>query len=287
MIYRVRLAKDTRTGKEVVVKYYKDTSRSQDFNKQSKELIVREKMMLKQCKGPGVIEFYNEPDEVEIPYKKSTANFHYIVLEHLSGETLHDIINKLPMDEQTACFIFVKIMKIIERIHSAGVAHLNLRPENIMIDSSGHFKIIDFGLAADLAGDDGEGKIKHYNGKSCYNSPQIVSKVPYTGYSADAFALGVILFAMVCKMEPFDDSSSNSAYSLFYTRSYEKYWKSVESQTKMILSAELQSLLTGLFIYEPHERLTVVEALSHEWVTKNNTLSEEDMRNFIKKQCAL
>jgi serine/threonine protein kinase len=91
-------------------------------------------------------------------------------------------------------------------MHSKGIAHLDIKSENILVDPSDYtLKICDFGLAQCLTCNNG--KLNDPLGTEGYISPQIVERVPYLGEAADLFAAAVSL--MVCRngKPPFSHAS--------------------------------------------------------------------------------
>ena len=78
---------------------------------------------------------------------------HYLVMEYVDGETLHQRLEKgrLPLDQ--ALEYAIQIADALDKTHRQGVVHRDLKPGNIMITKSG-VKLLDFGLAK-LKGDAG------------------------------------------------------------------------------------------------------------------------------------
>ena len=65
--------------------------------------------------------------------------------------------------------------------HAAGVAHRDLKVDNILLDHQGNLKISDFGLCGPLEGRDGSGKLKTYCGTKSYMAPEIHQNKGYVG----------------------------------------------------------------------------------------------------------
>lgn len=78
-------------------------------------------------------------------------NTEYIVMEKIEGSSLKEIImSKNEMKLQEIMDIFLKIIKIVSKIHKNKILHLDINPKNIMLDKNMNVKIIDFGLSKKL-----------------------------------------------------------------------------------------------------------------------------------------
>ena len=70
-------------------------------------------------------------------------------MEHCSGGDLFDhIVDRGHLTEEEAARLFSQILDVLEYIHSQGICHRDVKPENMLLDSEGNLKIIDFGLSA-------------------------------------------------------------------------------------------------------------------------------------------
>ena len=82
----------------------------------------------------------------------------YIAQELIEGgELFHYIANSGPFKEQECKYFFMQMLQGIHHIHSKGFCHRDLKPENILLTADYNIKIIDFGFASPLQGEDGSG----------------------------------------------------------------------------------------------------------------------------------
>jgi len=82
----------------------------------------------------------------------------------------------------------------MRHLHNKNIVHLDLKPENLMIDNNLNLKISDFGAATNK----NINELRMNSGSRVYVAPEVLERrIPYDGKSADIFAIGVILFVIV------------------------------------------------------------------------------------------
>ena len=131
----------------------------------------------------------------------------FISMEYVPGEDLKSFIKRARrLDIGAAVAIAIQVCEGLAEAHRLGVVHRDLKPGNIMIDNEGSAKIMDFGIARSLLekGITGEGRV--------VGTPEYISPEQIEGKAADRqsdlYALGVILFEMVCGTYPFEGDTS-------------------------------------------------------------------------------
>ena len=70
--------------------------------------------------------------------------------------------------------------------------------ENLVLDKNFDIKVVDLGLAAKIESSHADGFLRGVIGTGGHQAPEILLKLPHSGLNADLFALGVIMFQMVC-----------------------------------------------------------------------------------------
>ena len=98
----------------------------------------------------------------------------YIVQELVSGGELYDYIVRTGAFSEKICRVyFDQLLNCLEHIHSRGLAHLDLKLENILLSEADNFKIkvIDFGLAEPL-----EGLARTKKGTQGYLAPEVLTQ---------------------------------------------------------------------------------------------------------------
>ena len=128
---------------------------------------------------------------------------YYITMEYVSGEDLKSLIHRigaLPVGK--AVSIGKQVCEGLSEAHRLGVVHRDLKPQNVMIDSEGNARIMDFGIARSLTarGITGAGVM--------IGTPEYMSPEQVDGKEADPrsdiYSLGIILFEMLTGHVPFE-----------------------------------------------------------------------------------
>mmetsp|Transcript_23008 Transcript_23008/g.37884 ORF Transcript_23008/g.37884 Transcript_23008/m.37884 type:complete len:491 (+) Transcript_23008:230-1702(+) len=189
----------------------------------------------------------------------------YIIMELMSGGELFDyVVKKGTLTEEEAARIVRKVTDALVYMHSKNVIHRDLKPENLLLarnPRSSHdieVKIIDFGLSKILVD---TSVASTFLGTRGYLAPEIIQRRHYTK-SVDAWALGVIVFVLLCGCLPFDDDCQNIPSSpdlrARFTLRFPRWAKD--------LSTSAKDLLSHLLDVDSRRRYTAEQALDHPWV---------------------
>jgi 5'-AMP-activated protein kinase catalytic alpha subunit len=132
----VRLAVDTNTGESWAIKIIdKDRLEKEHLHEQLKREIV-------------ILKALNHPNVVFMKEVMQTKNHIYIVLELVTGgELFGELCQARRFDEERARKYFQQLIVGLHHCHTNGVAHRDLKLENLLLDSQGVLKINDFGLS--------------------------------------------------------------------------------------------------------------------------------------------
>jgi serine/threonine protein kinase len=133
----------------------------------------------------------------------------YLAMEFVEGEPLTDVLEReraLPAPRAAA--IFLQVADALQAAHDLGIVHRDLKPDNIMLararDGSDVVKVVDFGIAKAVAGDDTQKVTKTglVVGTPEFMSPEQLSGDKLDGRS-DLYALALVLFKMLTGKLPF------------------------------------------------------------------------------------
>ena len=139
-----------------------------------------------------------------------------IVMELVRGHTLRQRLDEGPVDPWLAANIAAQVCGALAVAHAAGLVHRDIKPANILLSEDGRVKVGDFGIAkaAESADLTQEGS---FLGTAKYLAPEQVEAGPVDGRT-DLYALGVVLYEMLCGRVPFEgDSSSSTALARLHS----------------------------------------------------------------------
>eukprot|EP00571_Detonula_confervacea_P011372 CAMPEP_0172302948 /NCGR_PEP_ID=MMETSP1058-20130122/4584_1 /TAXON_ID=83371 /ORGANISM="Detonula confervacea, Strain CCMP 353" /LENGTH=457 /DNA_ID=CAMNT_0013013619 /DNA_START=165 /DNA_END=1541 /DNA_ORIENTATION=- len=199
----------------------------------------------------------------------------YIIMELMSGGELFDyVVQKGTLTEEEASRIVRKVTSALVYMHSRNVIHRDMKPENLLLahkPRSSHdieVKIIDFGLSKILSDSP---VASSFLGTRGYLAPEMIQRRDYTK-SVDAWALGVVIFVLLCGCLPFDDDCQSIPSSpdlrMKFTLRFPRWAKD--------LSHSAKDLLNHLLDIDSQRRYTAEQAMEHPWV-KGVTASKDSL----------
>ena len=268
----VKLGVHRITHKKVAIKIL---DKSKIESRDDLERIIREMQILIEMHNPFVIKVYKIYED---------KNNFLIIMEYCEGgELFNYIVKKKRLSEEESSYFFYQLINGIEYIHSKGIAHRDLKPENLLLSKNKILKIIDFGLSNFY---DGQKRLQTPCGSPCYASPEMVKGKKYDGFNIDIWAIGVILFAMLCGYLPFEDDE-NDTDVLFNEIIKNKI------DYPYFLSRLSLDILQKILVSDPLKRITIEEIKRHEFYLRGEEIfksifeersEEEDIKHKEKEK---
>jgi serine/threonine protein kinase len=138
----------------------------------------------------------------------------FIAMERLDGVNLKTYMSRHALSTTALVHIALQVADALGAAHAKGVVHRDIKPGNIVVNSNGHVKVLDFGLArrfrlADAGGDEsltGSTLPGRPLGTANYMAPERILQMPVDPRS-DLFSLGVVMFEMATGRLPFAGAS--------------------------------------------------------------------------------
>ena len=237
---KVFLAQHAGTGEEVAIKRInKETN--------NKEKIIREINLMRSLDHPFAVQFFELIED---------EKYFYIVMEYVKGTTLLDLVNNSGrMPEWKVRHIFVEIVNCVSYLHKElNIAHRDIKLENIIFDTFGNIRLIDFGLGNKF--DISDGILQTACGSPAYAPPEMFLGIPYTD-AADMWSIGCVLYAMVTNRLPFEDANAKQlAAKIVYQ----------QPEFPADMKPTLVNLISTLLNKDPSQRPTAENVLKLEWV---------------------
>nr|CAD1841701.1 unnamed protein product [Ananas comosus var. bracteatus] len=168
----------------------------------------------------------SHPNVLRLLEVMATRSKIYLVMELAPGGDLLSLLarsrgGRLP--EPAARRYLLQIVAALRYCHARGVAHRDVKPQNLLLARDGALKLSDFGLAA-LAEQRGrDGRLHTACGTPAYAAPEVALRragAGYDGARADAWSCGVILFVLLAGRLPFDDANIPLMYRRIHRRDY-------------------------------------------------------------------
>ncbi len=187
-------------GRDVVIKLA-----SRELSAVQQECLFAEGRVLAGLDDPGLIRVYD-------------ANVHenrpYVVFEYVQGRSLAEQVRGTSLPTREAVALVAELAEIVERVHRAGVLHRDLKPTNILIDSEGNPRLMDFGSSLLTAPYTDTIAEEEYSGTPSYMSPEQANGLAdRVGPGSDVFGLGAVLYHLLTGSPLYQGTDSRSVWN--------------------------------------------------------------------------
>ncbi|KAL4241594.1 Protein kinase domain-containing protein [Abortiporus biennis] len=285
---------DLRTNQKVAVKVVRkfELSASQAGDKhlnkefKKKPRVTERANILKEVQ---IMRGINHPSIVKLLSFSESQEHYFLVLELMEGgELFHQIVKLTYLSENLARHVILQVAQGIRYLHEErGVVHRDIKPENLLFEripvlpsqnpvskqfeedkedegefvpgvgggGIGRVKIADFGLSK-VVWDE---QTMTPCGTVGYTAPEIVKDERYSK-SVDMWALGCVLYTLLCGFPPFYDESINvltEKVARGYYTFLSPWWDPISSSAK--------DLIAHLLCVDPAQRYSIDEFLNHPW----------------------
>ncbi|KAL2867981.1 serine/threonine-protein kinase [Aspergillus lucknowensis] len=248
--------------------------------------ILKEVQIMRQIDHPNIVKL--------IQFSES-RQYYFIVLELCpGGELFHQIVRLTYFSEDLSRHVILQVAKAIEYLHeTSGVVHRDIKPENLLfypiefvpsknvkphqpgdedkVDEGefipgkgaggiGTIKIADFGLSKVIW----DSQTMTPCGTVGYTAPEIVKDERYSK-SVDMWALGCVLYTLLCGFPPFYDESIQVLTEKVARGQYtflSPWWDDISKSAK--------DLISHLLTVDPDERYSIKQFLAHPWIRQTD-----------------
>ncbi|ORZ20332.1 kinase-like domain-containing protein [Absidia repens] len=276
--------------------------RKLEMNTGQRSRVLREVQIMRSLQHDSIISLYNFME---------TNQFYFLILELCEGgELFHQIIHLTYFSEDLARHCIWQIAEAIRYLHEEkGVVHRDIKPENLLftpipfienhgrsqllqpqddddeelkVDEGGFIlnyggggigkvKLADFGLSKLMINDE---KVKTPCGTLAYTAPEIVRDEHYSK-SVDMWALGCVLYTMLCGFPPFYDDSVDVLTDQVARGHYEflsPWWD--------FISDDAKDLITHVLCLDPDDRYDIHQFMQHPWMANQIPSSDGQPRSI-------
>ena len=239
---KVFLAKNKTTLRKCAIKTIKPKS---EIVKRSLE---NEISTMKQVKGiPGAVQHIDT-------FKKDDTT--HIVMEHINGWCLQDVVENLELDERVIASLCKSILTSLKQVHARHIIHRDIKCGNVMLTKDGQTKVIDFGYATHCPENAHvrSGKV----GSMFWMAPEIFQRQAYDE-KADIWSFGIMVMEMFLGDPPYyrsEESSEEIANRLAVG----------DVPTVESMSPELQDFIERCLSVVPEDRASAEELLDDKFL---------------------
>ncbi len=279
----VYLAKDPELDRKVAIKVL------------PAELTNNRERLLRFEQEARTVSALNHPHILTIfEFGKSEDGRQFIATEFVEGQVLAQLCTQNRIELSKALDIALQIASALSAAHSAGIAHRDIKPDNVMVRSDGYIKVLDFGLAkltdvGNAEDVDLEGSTKElFNtspgsivGTAAYMSPEQARGIQ-VDTRTDLWSLGVVIYEMVSGRKPFrGETSTDTIISVIQKEPppITAYVDNIPSDLVWIISKALTKDLDGRYqtAKELHADLEKIrKRVEFETETVRSTAPERD-----------
>ena len=250
---KVKLALDKYSGRHVAIKMI--SLMDIQLSLRLRKTIIREIQILRTIRHPHIVSFY----EVTVIGRSIGLVMEYVAAVELFQ---HVTETRKLSESETKC-ILRQLLLALEYLHSLGVAHRDLKLENILIQKTllgPVIRLIDFGLARSF--ESSTGLMTTRCGSEEYAAPEVILGQPYDGRLSDLWSIGVITYACILGALPFNPDAGKPRSMIDKILNI-KYQLSNEW-----VSANAAAFIRSLLVRDPKLRPTTTQLLRHPFLCK-------------------
>ena len=217
------------------------------------ELAIQEVAILKTLKHPNIVKFYDS-FTIKDAYKQ---DLFIIITEYYENGSLSDYIFNPKEDKiEDRIKIATSILSAIQYLHSRGIAHCDIKPENVLFDSKMNPILIDFGFSIDNVNTTDS---QYRRGTTGYAAPELFQRTTSINLKvADIYSIGIVLDHLFIKKNLFMNKQTK-----------------INNQDKTS-DLTVKKLIKDCLEFDPIQRPTIEEILNNKFFNKTESYIGEE-----------
>ncbi|KAF9098015.1 hypothetical protein BGX23_007342, partial [Mortierella sp. AD031] len=230
---KVRMVERRETGKIYALKYI---SKAQVIKMEAVRNILRERQILESVDHAFVVNmrFAFQDDE-----------YMYMCMDLMMGGDLRFHMNRRAFGEDVVRFWIAEISSAVNHLHSQGIVHRDIKPDNVLLDEKGHAHLTDFNISCKLTPE--KPVLTSQSGTVAYMAPEVFKGAGY-GTSVDWWAVGIVFYECIYNKRPFQ------------TENIPELRRAISNQTieyppQKGVSQDCVEVIQGFLKRDPNERL--------------------------------
>lgn len=159
-----------------------------------KDRFLREARTLAKLRHPYIVTVFDVG---------KSDDLYYLVMEYVEGASLRELLSGQSITERDTLEFIPQIAEALQHAHEAGVVHRDVKPENVLVDSLGRVRLVDFGLATifgpNVARSPDDNVVA---GTLGYMAPEQITAPETVDHRADIYSTGVVFYEMLAGERP-------------------------------------------------------------------------------------
>ena len=215
--------------------------------------------------------------------------YNLLVYPFKSNGDLFEITSQMRFDEQMIRYYIPQILDAVEHLHKNGLAHRDIKLDNVLVDENYKLVLADFGFTVNHS---------NYKGPRMFETvtsigicpPEYHSGGGYKGVDMDLFAIGKLLLTMATGINPFMKANAKDLqYKLVEEGDWETFWKTIETCVKKKwiketeFTLEFKELIQGLLSPDPSKRWGIEQIRESEWFEKTMPKNFDEIQSSLQK----
>lgn len=232
----------------------------------------------------NVISILHHESEKLAVYTNRKKKVSYTVMELAPHGDFFDLINsgRIGMDTKLTRTFFHQLIAGIEYLHSMGVAHMDLKCENLLLGEDYKLKIGDFDQAYI------EGQSQNMSrGTVNYRAPEQVERTCRNPKAVDIYSAGVILFTLQSGgFLPYSEQEGGEEVTMFTLMHCNRqlFWErhsEMQEEGSEVFDKDFKTLFMGMVAFNPEDRMSIQEIKESKWY-KGAVYSQDELESILK-----